>query len=642
MLRPWLCIALVTALGDAAIADDEPAPSSPVPEVPPAVDPPAVPAAVDDPPAVTESVPHVTVHGTVRGKKTAEPLVGVTVVAIGVGDRNNETAITDENGQYTLRVVPGRYEVTLYYVDATSVLGPIVVSENTELATSLLDENSNQNYGCVFDYNEGPTLSSYPRFGLTVGRDFRPVARDRTHRAWIAPVAAADPRTAVGSIDGGVRLQSAPGIPVAFLEEVGTYTLRVPIKLATGSGGASEIALRSGSNQMKGDARLIFDLADDHGSHDAGGGAEVLASGPLVEDSAWAAVGLVANQATDGTLGTSGMLRVDYAKSFEHQLTIEGLAQAPDATTRAGWSQARWTSKFDDNKLELRALANAEQVKLGSGTVVRVGDPIATPDVDTTNRIGGLLGLTWRKKGHGYHVLALSAGGGAGYRGRERHDDLSLAAGDEWQLEPNIDLHYGVRSDTRGFAGDHATVVSPRVSLSWDATKEGRSDLFIAYQRVPHLDEGLPGDWRARAGDDGKFHDELAAGASYQRGDWPVMLGIGGRARTKQDALEDTIGVEGWGRFDSRRTLIHASATTLGRVGTVMAQRKLVKAKSDTLLVGATLRRDPETTTGGAAVTWQHAGRRREQKEDLSFDLAAEGYTGEAGPALRILLGGSW
>ena len=50
-----------------------------------------------------------------------------------------------------------------------------------------------------------------------------------------------------------------------------------------------------------------------------------------------------------------------------------------------------------------------------------------------------------------------------------------------------------------------------------------------AYQRVPHLDDGLPGDWRALTT---RAHDELAAGVSYHPVD-ALLFGVAARGRTQ-------------------------------------------------------------------------------------------------------------
>jgi hypothetical protein len=624
--RHWLSIALLTGLGGTAFAGDDRYDEDPCAE---------------PPPAVPDAVDKRTVHGNVRGQTTKEAAVGATVVATRIGalagSVSEEVAISDEIGNYTLALAPGTYELTIYYVNLTTVLPRVEVrTTDVQLGITWLNEDSAETR-CSFDFgwDRGPELTSMPRFGLTVSRGFTPVSRDRTHRAWIAPVAAADPRTAVTSVDGAARLPGAPGIPIAFVEEVSTYTLRTPIGTAGGSGGSSEVALRAGSNEPRAEARVILELAREADATAAAGGAELLTAGPLAHDKAWVTAGVVANRAGDGTVGASGMLRLDYAKSAEHQLSLAGLAQAPDPYTRDGWSRLHWTSKFDDDKLELDGIASAEQLELTSAAARGVATSAAI-----TNRVGAQAGLTWRKKAAGSHHLRFVAGGGTGYRGLARHADVEVGAGDVWQVRPNLELELGVRSDTRVFDRDRATVTSPRLSLTWDVSKEGRSDVFVAYQRVPHLDDGMPGDWRTGTA---RFHDELATGASHVRASgWPIMVGVAGRARSGQQALEDTLGAEAWARVDAKRTSLHVSATTLGRIATVMAQRTAVKRSANTLVVGATLRASPETTTAGAGVTWKHAGRRSEKPDDLSFDVATEAYTSEAGPAFRLLLGGLW
>jgi hypothetical protein len=578
----------------------------------------------------------VRIHGTVRGKSDNLPAPGATIVAAALGLDGEEVTISDEHGEYTLDVKRGTYNITVYYADSTTLAAhDLVITGDIELVGMIINDTAT-NWGCVFWSTPPPELTTQPRFGLAVRRPFVPVSRDRTHRAWIAPVVGADVRTAVATVEDGSRLQSAPGIPIAFLEEVTTHTLRIPIGVAAGSGGGAEVALRTGSNETHGTTQLIFGL-DRDSPRAASGGVEVFASGPLKQDTAWIGTGLVANRDPQGVLGAAGMVTFNYAQSAEHQLAVAALGQTQGDTVHDGWTNARWTSKFDDNKLEIRGIATAEQLELGS-PAEQLARVVGSP-AETTNRIGGQLDLKWRHKAMGYHVVTVAAAGGTGYRGELQHDDVTLAAGDSWQVHPNIDLDYGVRYQTRVFDGDRAVVVAPRISLGYDWTKEGRSDAFVAYQRVPHLDDGMPGDWHQL---DSRFHDEVATGVSYERDvENPIMTGAAMRVRWSERG-DAEVGAEAWARVERRRVTIHAAATTLGRVGSVVAQSTLVNGDTNKLLAGATLRATPDASAAGTAVTWRHVGNKSSEKHDLTFDTTLEGYAGERGPGARLLLGGTW
>jgi uncharacterized membrane protein len=56
---------------------------------------------------------HSTINGTVKEPVTCtpSPLPGATVIAIAKGFQNYSLNITDENGEYTLKVTPGTYRV---------------------------------------------------------------------------------------------------------------------------------------------------------------------------------------------------------------------------------------------------------------------------------------------------------------------------------------------------------------------------------------------------------------------------------------------------------------------------------------------------------------------------------------------------
>ncbi len=70
------------------------------------------------------------VQGQVTDQKTGEKLAGVTVLVSGPGVRDPQSAITDENGTYSLvNLAPGTYQVTFYYSDVTIERSGIVVGK---------------------------------------------------------------------------------------------------------------------------------------------------------------------------------------------------------------------------------------------------------------------------------------------------------------------------------------------------------------------------------------------------------------------------------------------------------------------------------------------------------------------------------
>jgi hypothetical protein len=561
-----------------------------------------------------------TVSGIVVDAKTAEPLAGVTVVAGGSDPSTGEqVVITDEHGLYAIDVPPGIYTITMYYSDTTVVVvRGLAVTGDVALGLTSIAET----VACCIDWwfdEHDPTLSSDPRFGLTMQRDFRLPTRERTHLAWIAPAAAADPARVVTVVDGGARFAGAPGIPLAFVDEVRTYTLRVPIAQPAGSGGGTEVWLRTGSNELRGETTAVLD-------RDALAG-EAFASGPIVHDKAWFGAGLVATRDS-----AAGLVDANYAASYAHQGALQALVQPHDA-----WANASWVSKLYDGKLELTGRATAERLEL-IPLAARAATPLAPTIVD---RAGGLFDLKARKKFHGYHHFAFAAGGGAGERGDTHHSDASVAVGDEWQLLPNLDVHAGVRSDARAYGNERVTVVSPRAELDYDVTKEGRSDLFIAFQRTPLVDDSLPGDW---LGLRSLYRDELAIGASYlpSAEHWP-MVGVAARTRRSADASLVEHGVEGWLRVETHRTQLHAAATSLGRVATLAGRRTLYDCHHHQLFTSASARVSPDAREAGAALAWHHAGDLFTSSDrSASVDVQLEGFAGTAGPGARLVLGAVW
>ncbi len=590
----------------------------------------------------------IALRGAVIDERDRLPAAGAVVVAAGLGGgaTGEAIAIADELGRYELRVVPGLYDVLAYLGDTpATITRRIALVADTDLGTVAVARIARED--CVFIVLPDPTLDTDPRFGLTARRGWAPVARDRTHRAWIAPVVAAGARTAATTLEAGARLPGAPGIPLAFVEEVQTHTLRVPIGLPAGAGGAAAVSLRAGSNQASGDVRIALGL-DRPGAPDrtASSALEAFAGGPLKKDRAWIAAGLAADRDHRGARGTHGMLALHYAASRDHQLAVAGLAQAAGDGARGRWANARWTSRLWEHRLELQAIATAEQLATPDAEAIARA---AGASGELVDRAGGRLAATWRTRGLGDHRLALSAGGGAGARDRERHADASLAAGDAWDLRANLRLDAGVRWESRTFAGERAAVTATRASLSYDFTREGRADAFVAYQRVPHLDDAAPGRWRAL---EALAHDEVAAGLGYNPERFsPIMIGAAARARrTIAGAAAPELGLEGWARFSGRRLRLHAAATTLDRAASVLGQLELVDRRGDKLTAGATARWGaapapagppdaPGGFSGGAALAWRHTGTPWRRS---SLEVGLEAHAGAGGPGGRLVVGAAW
>ena len=568
------------------------------------------------------SAPKVlTIRGTLFVKSSGDLAVGATV-AIEDRDHNKvmSVAITDETGEYKLEVPPGRYDVTAYYLDSTTLLASArLFVDDAQLESAVLDDTLDRFYGCV--YILPPEVKAMPHFGATISRRPLPISRDRTHRAWIAPVAMADPVRAATTVEGGRRFTTAPGIPTAFLEDVTTYSLDVPIGLAQGGGGATDVTLRSGSNQRQGEARLILGVDD---PRDGSAAAETFLGGPIEKDNVWAAAGLVLRRDA-GELAGDGMLRLD-GQTHDQQFLLGGLAH--DGTDDAGWSTARWKGKFREGKLEVGAGVTGELLRRPLEVAARelgTSSDIAR----SVDRTGGAAFATLRFKAAGYHTAYASAGAGMGQRDERRHTDASYAIGDDWMWTPSLTFVAGVRIEERTFEGDRARVVVPRAAVKWDPTNEGRSEVFVAAQRVPLVDDGLPGDWTSL---DRRSVDELIAGAAYRRSKDDTIVGIAVRQR------DDRTGGEVWLRRDTSRSIVHLQATSLDRVATLLAQRRLRDRRGSVITVGTAARVTEDRAEAGVALGWKHSP----GQTVLSTELAAEGYAGTDGPGARIVAGILW
>ena len=570
------------------------------------------------------SLPKVlTISGRAWSKSSGEVAIGATVVVSAHGGGTASfAAITDELGNYKVEVPPGFYDVTLYYLDVTLE----TVKQRMFVDDVLLDPVMIDDTAATDGYTGGcfgpppAELTSMPHFGASISRQLLPVSRDRTHRAWIAPVAFADPLRVVTTVEGGRRFTTAPGIPTAFVEDVTTYSRDVPFELPLGSGGAADVSLRSGSNQQRGEARLILG-ADDHADSSASG--EMFLGGPISKDHAWAAAGLVLRRDA-GELAGDGMLRLD-GQIRDHQFMISGLSHdGPDAD--AGWSTARWKAKWFDAKLEVGALATGERLERSSEIAAR---EVTVDPTRTIDRAGGLAYAKLRFKAAGYHIAYASAGGGAGRRDALRHTDLSLGIVDDWMWSPSLTFTTGVRVEDRALDGERARLVAPRAALKWDPTREGRGEVFVGYQRVPLVDDGLPGDWKSL---DVIAVDEMYAGVKYRRSSGETMAGLAVRQR------DHRTGADAWIRRDTTRSVVHLQATSLDRVATLLAQRKLRDRSGTQVTLGTAARVTEDRSEAGLALGWK----RSSTDKEMTADVTAEGYAGTDGPGARIAVGILW
>lgn len=110
------------------------------------------------------------------------------------------------------------------------------------------------------------------------------------------------------------------------------------------------------------------------------------------------------------------------------------------------------------------------------------------------------------------------------------------------------------------------------------------------------------------------------------------MIGVAVRAR------DTRFGGEAWLRRDTTRSVIHVQATSLDRVATLLAQRKLRDRAGVLVTAGAAARVGEDRSEGGVALGF----RRSRERAELTTELALEGYTGTAGPGGRMLLGILW
>ncbi|HEY5928163.1 MAG TPA: carboxypeptidase regulatory-like domain-containing protein [Kofleriaceae bacterium] len=128
------------------------------------------------PPAISSGV-----RGVVTDKKTGEKLAGVTVVATRKGSKEANTAISDENGFYTMTLPVGSYTLSYFYGDTTIERSGINVAHNqvTPVYQKMTGDFGGGETIAITD--KAPMIEqSSTAQGVTITRDYRNIPTGRT------------------------------------------------------------------------------------------------------------------------------------------------------------------------------------------------------------------------------------------------------------------------------------------------------------------------------------------------------------------------------------------------------------------------------------------------------------------------------
>lgn len=455
----------------------------------------------------------VTLRGVIVDADTLEPTAGATVVAS--GDRTKEeVGITDETGHFQLDAQAPVSTLTIYIDDTTIerklFLNPAVEDVDLGKITILVKHVP----CCVDEFPGAPMIDLDHAFQVTFDRRW-PTLRSRDTSS-LLPVIASARATLTTSFDGGRRLAGAPGISLALIDEMTVYPMRAATSLEEASDGIT-IDPRHGTSESKGDARLAY---SNDGTH-----VEAAAGGPILRDHLWWFAG--------GDVSSSGhqeLARVDVAPTSNdhgHVLAMHQQLSPPELRVADDFADAQWESKFDDGKYQLTAGLTGE----------RLDDDSATDAI--TTRGSAYLRLHKRGKLLGYHHIVAGAEVGGGRLGDAAHEDTSGHLGDAYQLQPNITVDAGVRWDERWFAGSHATVWQPHLTLGYDWTNEARADVFVAVARASLLDANGIGGWRMLP----HARNDVAVGLRYEVIEgW--LVSVAGRGSELGDARKEGIDVQ--------------------------------------------------------------------------------------------------
>jgi hypothetical protein len=112
-------------------------------------------------------------RGTVTDKKTGEKLAGVTVIAVKKGGKENQTAITDEQGNYVMNVPPGGYDITYFYGDQAVERKGINVANNQLTPVFQKIDGSTLGGETIQITSSAPVIDQgSTRSGVTIQEDF--------------------------------------------------------------------------------------------------------------------------------------------------------------------------------------------------------------------------------------------------------------------------------------------------------------------------------------------------------------------------------------------------------------------------------------------------------------------------------------
>jgi hypothetical protein len=200
--------------------------------------------------------PYGSIAGQVLDQATGEPLIGTTVVVESPQLSGMQTAITDENGAYSLRSLPpGQYVVTYYYEDDVIRRTGIVVVRGK--ATPLTQKLVTSGGETIVIQDTAPVIDpASTAQGITIDNDYIrniPVP-GRTYESALAAAAGA------ASDDLGVSFSGASSLDnVYYVDGVNT----------TGTGGGSDYVAPPAPTPKDGDRKIAALLSQLKGNRKA-------------------------------------------------------------------------------------------------------------------------------------------------------------------------------------------------------------------------------------------------------------------------------------------------------------------------------------------------------------------------------------
>jgi hypothetical protein len=217
-------------------------------------------------------------RGAIKDNKTGEGIIGATVVATSPSLQGEQVVITEDGGTYFLSALPpGLYTLTIYYNDAQTTRGNVLISLGKQAVVNVPINASAEKGEKIIIKARTPTVDQgSTKTGLSFGKEYtQNLAVGRTFGAVIGSAAGAQGDaygTSVGgatsaentyiveginTTDTGFGTQSS-NLPNMFIGETEIITGGYNAEFGRATGGIINVTTKQGSNEFHGTVEGTF------------------------------------------------------------------------------------------------------------------------------------------------------------------------------------------------------------------------------------------------------------------------------------------------------------------------------------------------------------------------------------------------